>query len=77
MFHGRDANQGVLYFGQNYTNAATGVSYQSTYQGLLKAEWRAVYYENTVRGQAGLSLKTHYGVQQKHLMGHCQQDQGF
>lgn len=60
MFHGRDSNQGVLYYGQNYTGATTGV----TYQGLLKAEWRAVYYENTVRGQSGLPLRTHYGIQQ-------------
>lgn len=64
MFHGRDSNQGVLYYGQNYTGATTGVTYQSTYQGLLKAEWRAVYYENMVRAQSGLPLRTHYGIRQ-------------
>ncbi|WP_257667459.1 type III secretion system effector protein [Parapedobacter tibetensis] len=63
MLHGRDANQGVLYYGQNHTNAA-GLTYQATQQGLPKSEWRSVYYENVLRGQAGLPLRTHYGVQQ-------------
>lgn len=64
MFHGRDANQGVLYNSKSYTNPISGGTYQSTHQGLLKAEWRAVYYENVLHGQAGLPLRTHYGLQQ-------------
>jgi RHS repeat-associated protein len=64
MFHGRDANQGVLYYGNSYTNPITGMKYQATQQGLEKSEWRAVYYENVLRGQAGLPLRTHYGLQQ-------------
>ncbi|MDD2244666.1 MAG: hypothetical protein PHR13_08675 [Dysgonamonadaceae bacterium] len=33
----------------------------STHNGLLKSEWRAVYRENLIRGQAGIPLRTHYG----------------
>lgn len=64
LFHGQDANQGTLYYGSNYTNAVSGATYQTTYQGLKKAEWRAVYSENILRKQAGLPLRTHYGIQQ-------------
>ena len=64
MFHGRDANQGVLYYGSNYTNPITGATYQATHLGLEKSEWRAVYYENILRGQAGVPLRTNYGLQQ-------------
>ena len=64
LFHGQDANRGTLYYGSNYTNPITGVSYQATYQGLEKSEWRAVYNENILRKQAGLPLRTHYGLQQ-------------
>ncbi|MCT1526964.1 M91 family zinc metallopeptidase [Sphingobacterium hotanense] len=62
LIHGRDANNGVLYPSQSHTSA-TGAVYQSDQQGLLKVEWRAVYYENIMRGQAGVPLRTHYGVQ--------------
>ena len=62
MGHGSDANQGLLHFSSDYTNGMTGVQYQSTYQGLLKSEWRAVYRENLIRGQAGVSLRTNYGI---------------
>jgi hypothetical protein len=61
MAHGSDANQGTLYYNQDYTNA-NGVSYQAQYQGLNKSEWRAVYYENIIRGQAGVPLRTNYGL---------------
>jgi hypothetical protein len=27
----------------------------------LKSEWRAIYRENLIRGQAGIPLRTHYG----------------
>lgn len=62
LIHGRDANNGVLYPSQSHTSATDAV-YQSDQQGLLKVEWRAVYYENIMRGQAGVPLRTHYGVQ--------------
>lgn len=56
MFHARDSNNGVLYSYDNYK------TYNSSDNGLYKSEWRAVYYENTVRSQLGLPLRTHYGV---------------
>lgn len=62
MGHGSDANQGLLHFSSDYTNGVTGVQYQSTFQGLLKSEWRAVYRENLIRGQAGVPLRTNYGI---------------
>ena len=34
----------------------------SKHNGLLKSEWRAVYRENLIRVQAGVPLRTHYGV---------------
>ena len=61
MGHASDSNQGLLHFSSNYTNALTGATYFSTHDGLLKAEWRAVYRENLIRGQEGISLRTHYG----------------
>lgn len=61
MGHASDSNQGSLHFSSNYTNALTGVTYFLTHNGLLKSEWRAVYRENLIRGQAGISLRTHYG----------------
>jgi hypothetical protein len=64
LFHGRDANQGILYHSSDYTNPITGATYNATYRGLLKSEWRAVYYENILRGQAGIPLRTHYGIQE-------------
>jgi len=62
MGHGFDANQGLLYFDNDYTNLLTGIQYQSTYKSLLKSEWRAVYYENLIRRQAGIPLRTNYGI---------------
>jgi len=64
MFHGRDANQGLLYYDHNYTNAFSGRTYNAQHNGVNKSEWRAVYYENLLRSQAGLPLRTHYRVQQ-------------
>ena len=62
MGHASDSNQGLLHFSTNYTNAVIGATYFSTYNGLLKSEWRAVYRENIIRGQAGIPLRTHYGI---------------
>lgn len=62
LIHGRDTDNGVLYPSQSHT-CATGAAYQADQQGLLKVEWRTVYYENIMRGQAGVPLRTHYGVQ--------------
>lgn len=31
------------------------------YNGLLKSEWRAIYRENLIKGQAGVPLRTYYG----------------
>jgi hypothetical protein len=61
MEHASDSNQGLLHFSSDYTNAVTGATYFSTSNGLLKSEWRAVYRENLIRGQAGIPLRTHYG----------------
>lgn len=61
MGHASDSNQGLLHFSSDYTNALTGKTYFSTYNGVLKSEWRAVYRENLIRGQAGIPLRTHYG----------------
>ncbi|RFM27669.1 hypothetical protein DXN05_13240 [Deminuibacter soli] len=63
MAHGRDANQGTLYIGSDYTNPLNGNSYLAQDQGLNKSEWRAVYYENIIRGQAGIPLRSQYGLQ--------------
>jgi len=60
MAHASDSNQGLLHFMKDYTNA-TGATYFCTHNGLFKSEWRAVYRENLIRGQAGISLRTHYG----------------
>jgi hypothetical protein len=57
MFHGRDSNQGVLYPSNDYN------TYSATNNGLNKSEWRAVYYENILRSQAGLPLRTSYGIE--------------
>jgi len=56
MAHGRDSNRGLSYPTGNFN------SYNGTHQGLFKTEWRAVYIENIIRGQAGLPLRTHYGT---------------
>ena len=60
MGHASDSNQGLLHYSSDYTNVA-GATYFSSYNGLLKSEWRAVYRENLIRGQAGIPLRTHYG----------------
>jgi len=62
MGHASDSNQGLLHFSNDYTNITTGVTYYSSYNGLLKSEWRAVYRENLIRGQAGIPLRTNYGI---------------
>ena len=62
MGHASDSNQGLLHFNSDYTNVVTGTTYNSTHNGLLKSEWRAVYRENVIRGQAGIPLRTHYGI---------------
>jgi hypothetical protein len=64
FFHGRDANRGTLYPNEDYTNQLTGATYQAEFNGLKKAEWRAVYYENIMRSQLGLPLRTHYGIRE-------------
>ncbi len=71
MGHASDSNQGLRHYGSidkngnvipnSYTNIFTGVTYNYEYNGLLKSEWRAVYRENLIRGQAGIPLRTHYG----------------
>ena len=60
MAHASDANQGLLYYPNDYTNAK-GVVYSASYNGLEKAEWRAVYRENIIRGQAKIALRAYYG----------------
>jgi Effector protein len=62
LFHARDANQGVLFPANDYTNYDTGAKFIATQEGLKKSEWRAVYYENILRGQLSIHLRTHYGV---------------
>jgi len=71
MGHASDSNQGLLHYGgmdnngnvnpSSYTNVSTGFTYNFEYNGLLKSEWRAVYRENLIRGQAGIPLRTYYG----------------
>jgi len=61
MAHASDANRGLFHLDRDQTNATTGAVYQSTFNGLKKSEWRAVYRENIIRGQLGLPLRTHYG----------------
>ena len=52
LFHGLDANRGLL---DNRLE-----------QGLKRDEWQAVYRENNLRQQLGLPLRTHYKVQADH-----------
>ena len=58
IFHGRDSNRGVLYPSNDY------MTYKATDNGLKKVEWRAVYFENILRNQASLPLRTSYGIQE-------------
>jgi len=46
MFHGLDANRGLLD--------------DRVQNGVKRSEWQAVYRENTLRGQLGVPLRTHY-----------------
>jgi RHS repeat-associated protein len=62
MAHARDANNGVMYLSNDYTNPITGVTYNALFNGLKKSEWRAVYYENLIRAQTGVPLRTNYGL---------------
>ena len=55
FIHARDANNGGLFPSEVYG------SYTPIYDGVLKCEWRAVYFENIIRSQAGLPLRTYYG----------------
>ncbi len=64
LFHARDANQGIMHLKGDYSNILTGKTYLYQYQGLAKAEWRAVYSENLMRMQLGMSLRTHYGLKE-------------
>ena len=48
MFHGLDANRGLL-DSRPHLNPRVD-----------RAEWQAVYRENTLRGQMGVPLRTHY-----------------
>ena len=56
LIHARDANKGKL-----YPKDEKYGKYIPRYNGILKCEWRAVYYENIIRSQAGLPLRTYYG----------------
>ncbi|MET2996991.1 M91 family zinc metallopeptidase, partial [Flavobacterium columnare] len=56
MVHGRDSNNGVLY---PYTDFN---SFKGEFNGLYKSEWRSTFYENTIRGQLGVPLRSSYGV---------------
>lgn len=62
FFHARDANRGQLFPKADFISLNKGV-YFGTYLNLYKAEWRAVYYENIVRSQLGMSLRQYYGLQ--------------
>ena len=64
MFHGRDANKGMLHYEKDYINPLTGVKYTATKFGLEKSEWSAVYQENVLRGQLAIPLRTNYGIQE-------------
>ena len=59
MAHASDASQGLLHYSNDYTN--TNGTYTASYNGLKKAEWRAVYRENIIRSQAQLPLRAYYG----------------
>ena len=61
LVHASDSNQGLLYLPKDYFNAQTKESYIASFNGLLKSEWRAVYRENIIRGQAGIPLRSYYG----------------
>ena len=49
MFHGLDANRGLL-------------DQRRDFGGVKRDEWQAVYRENMVRSQSGLPLRTHYQI---------------
>lgn len=56
LFHARDSNRGQMFIDQNFR------SYIGRHEGLEKSEWRAVYFENILRGQLKIPLRTHYGT---------------
>ena len=69
MAHASDSNNGLLHAGRyaegeplSITNFNIGVVYEYEYNGLLKSEWNAVYRENLIRQQAGISLRAYYFV---------------
>lgn len=62
MAHAMDADQGTLYYNHDFTNSLTGNSYLAQYLGLNKSEWRATYFENIMRMQAGVPLRANYGL---------------
>ena len=64
LLHGRDANRGTLYYDNDYTNLLTGAKYKASFKRLEKNEWRATYYENVIRSQAHIPLRTSYGIQE-------------
>ena len=61
MAHASDSNKGLLYPSKDYPE--TNAIYCSQKDGLLKSEWRAVYTENLIRGEANIPLRSHYGVE--------------
>lgn len=56
MAHASDSNRGILHYSSNFG------SYLSPHNGLLKSEWRTVYKENLIRMNAGIPVRTHYGI---------------
>ena len=54
LAHASDANRGLL-----YPSNDSG-KYTSSFNGVLKSEWRAVYVENILRSQAKMPLRTYY-----------------
>lgn len=51
MFHGRDANRGLLYDRQRTSGL---------YQGLARDEWQAAYKENLIRSANGWPIREYY-----------------
>ncbi len=56
LFHGRESNKGQLFRNKD------SEGYIANHLGLSKNEWRAVYYENILRGQLNIPLRTRYGI---------------
>jgi len=64
LFHGRESDKGQLF---RNSDSAT---YSSKHRDLSKNEWRAVYYENILRGQLNIPLRTHYGLMKEEGSGY-------